>query len=199
MKQIDPKSVTPAVVYSTMIRAINPRPIAWVSTLSPAGISNLAPFSYFNGIGSQPAALMFSVVNHPDGRKKDTTRNIESSGQFVVNIPSFDHVQAVQSSADAFDYEESELEALDLTPIASLKVAPPRVLECRVHLECELFQHVVVGEGPLAANLFIGKILMMHVDETVLDENEKIQPEALDTIGRMGGRAYCRTRDRFLP
>ena len=84
--QLDPEIDNPTDIYSTMIRAITPRPIAWVSTISPSGVTNLAPFSYFNGICSKPAALMFSPVNRPDGSKKDTVLNVEAIGQFVVNL-----------------------------------------------------------------------------------------------------------------
>ena len=197
--KIDPDSADPKLLYSTMIRVINPRPIAWVSTVSPQGIPNLAPFSYFNGVGSRPPTLMFSVVNHPDGRKKDTTLNIEANSQFVVNIGSFRHAREIQLTAEPFEYGVNEFEQSGVKQLPSDKIAPPRVAECAVQIECELFQQVNVGEGPLAANLFIGKIVLMHIDEQVLDGSGKVDPNLLDTIGRMGGREYCRTQDRFIP
>lgn len=195
--QIDPEQVSPSLVYSTMIRAITPRPIAWVSTVSPNGFTNLAPYSYFNGICSQPAALMFSPVNKPDGSKKDTVLNIEANKQFVVNVVPYSTAESMFKTAEGLDYEVSEFESAGLTEKPSHKVAPPGVGESPIQFECELIQIVPVGEGPLAANVIIGKILLMNIDDKILNEAGKIDPELVDTIGRMGGLAYCRTSDRF--
>ncbi len=195
--QIDPAKEDPTIVYSTMIRAITPRPIAWVSTISSDGITNVAPFSYFNGICSDPAAIMFSPVNRPDGSKKDTVRNIESNGQFVVNVVPFSTAQAMFDSSADFEFGVSEFQEVGLTTLPSSRVKPPGVAESPIQFECELIQIVPVGNGPLAANVIIGKILLMNISDEVLDERGKIDPEKLDVIGRMGGRSYCRTTDRF--
>ena len=195
--QIDPETEEPSRVYSTMIRAITPRPIAWVSTISPNGITNLAPFSYFNGICSRPAALMFSPVNKADGSKKDTVRNIESNGQFVVNLVPFAVAEPMFKTASDYEYETSEFESVGLTEKPSQRVKPPGVAESPIQFECELIQIVPVGEGPLAANVIIGKILLMNIADEVLGENGKIDPALLDTVGRMGGMSYCRTSERF--
>lgn len=194
---IDPELESPAAVYAAMIRAITPRPIAWVSTLSPAGVSNLAPFSYFNGVCSKPAALMFSPVNRPDGSKKDTVLNIEATKQFVVNVVPFAVAKPMFQTAGDFEYEVSEFAAAGLTERPSQRVAPPAVAESPIQFECELIEIVRVGEGPLAANVIIGKILLMQVDERVLNEAGKIDPGRLDTVGRLGGFEYSRTGDRF--
>ena len=195
--KIDPEFESPASVYSWMIRAITPRPIAWVSTISPNGITNLAPYSYFNGVCSLPPALMFSPVNKPDGSKKDTVRNIEDNGQFVVNMVPFEMAKPMFATAGEFEYEETEFEVAGVTPVGSERVKPPRVVESPIQFECELIQIVPVGEGPLAANVVIGKILLMHVDDEILNEAGKIDPSQADLIGRMGGRDYCRTTERF--
>lgn len=195
--QIDFEEADPKLIYSLMIRAINPRPIAWVSTLSPVGVSNLAPFSFFNGVGSQPASLMFSIVNLPDGTKKDTLINIEATSEFVVNVVSFESAASMAKTAEPFDYEISEFDEAGLTPRPSFRVQPPSVLESPIQFECQLVQVVPVGEGPMAANIVIGQILQMNIDDSVLNEEQKIDPGKLDTIGRMGGRDYCQTRQRF--
>ena len=195
--QIDPETEDASLVYSTMIRAITPRPIAWVSTISARGITNLAPFSYFNGICSRPAALMFSPVNKPDGSKKDTVRNIESNGQFVVNLVPFAAAESMFKTAGDYEYETSEFDSVGLTEKASQRVKPPGVAESPVQFECELIQIVPVGEGPLAANVIIGKILMMNIADAVIGAQGKIDPALLDTVGRMGGQSYCRTTERF--
>ena len=180
-----------------MIRAITPRPIAWVSTISPGGVTNLAPFSYFNGVCSRPAALSISVVNKPDGSKKDSVRNIEANGEFVVNVVPSQLANQMLQSAGEFDYEESEFDVTGLTPSLSKLVKPPGVKESPVQFECKMMQLVPIGEGPMAANLIIGEILGIVIDESVLDENKKLDAAKLDSIGRMGGREYCRTHDRF--
>ncbi|MDC0311344.1 flavin reductase family protein [bacterium] len=180
-----------------MIRAITPRPIAWVSTVSPTGVTNLAPFSYFNGICSSPAALMFSPVNRPDGSPKDTLVNIRDNGEFVVNVVPFSIAQPMFETAGDFQYETSEFSEVGLTPAPSKKVQPPGVQESPIQFECEVIQIVPVGEGPLAANVIIGKIVLINIADNILDDDQKIDPAKLDTIGRMGGRSYSRTIDRF--
>jgi flavin reductase (DIM6/NTAB) family NADH-FMN oxidoreductase RutF len=195
--QLDPEIDNPTDIYSTMIRAITPRPIAWVSTISPSGVTNLAPFSYFNGICSKPAALMFSPVNRPDGGKKDTVLNVEANGQFVVNMVPYSLADQMFATSADMEYEISEFEAVGLTPQASDRVKPPRVAESPVRFECEVMQIVHIGEGPLAANVVIGKILVIDILESVLDDRQKIDPALLDTVGRLGGRSYCRTSNRF--
>ena len=194
---IEPENSDPKLVYATMIRAVTPRPIAWVATVSPNGTTNLAPFSYFNAVSTRPAALMFSVVNHPDGSKKDTCRNIETTKQFTVNIVPFSLAQPMQQTSAEFEYEVSEFEQAGLTARPSQQVRPPVVAESPIHFECELRQIVNVGQGPLAANVIFGNILLIEVADRVLDEGGKIDPALVDSIGRLGGRGYCRTTDRF--
>lgn len=195
--QIDPSKATAKEIYSLMIRAITPRPIAWVSTQSNEGINNLAPFSYFNGVCSAPPALCFSPVNKLDGSKKDTVINIESNGQFVVNLVPHELAKSMHQTSAEYPSDVSEFDSVQLTPLDSLKIKPPRIAESPVQFECELLQLIPIGEGPLAANLIIGKILLFHIDDSVLDDRKKIDPDKLDTIGRMGGLEYATTRDRF--
>ena len=140
---------------------------------------------------------MFSPVNRLDGSKKDTVRNIESNGQFVVNLVPFTIAESMFKTAGDYEYETSEFESVGLTEKSSEWVKPPRVAETSIQFECELIQIVPVGEGPLAANVIIGKILLMHISDDILDDQGKIDPGLHDTIGRMGGLSYCRTTDRF--
>ena len=194
---IDPAQLTPRDIYQHMVRAITPRPIAWVSTMSPEGVLNLAPYSFFNGVSANPPSIVFSPVNRRDGSKKDTVLNIEATQQFVVNIVPHALGEAMSQTAATFDPDVSEFEECGLTSIASERVKPPRLKESPVQMECELIQIVHVGEGPLAANLIIGRILLMHVADAVLDDDGQIDPAKLDTIGRLGGSSYATTRDRF--
>jgi flavin reductase (DIM6/NTAB) family NADH-FMN oxidoreductase RutF len=197
MKTFDPSAIAARDIYRLMIGLITPRPIAWVSSISPGGVINLAPFSFYNGVAASPPTILFSAVNHRDGRKKDTVVNVEATGEFVVNVVSYELREPMNVTSEEIPYEMDELAKAGLTVLPSVRVTPPRVKEARAHLECTVHQIVRVGEGPLAANLVIGRILLIHVDEQVLDPAGSIDPAALDTIGRMGGEGYVRTTDRF--
>ncbi len=140
---------------------------------------------------------MFSPVNRPDGSPKDTLVNIRDNGEFVVNVVPFSIAQTMFETAGDFQYETSEFSEVGLTPAPSKKVQPPGVQESPIQFECEVIQIVPVGEGPLAANVIIGKIVLMNIADNILDKNQKIDQAKLDTIGRMGGRSYSRTTDRF--
>ena len=173
-----------------------PRPIAWVSTVSNDGVANLAPFSFFSGVTASPPSIMFSPVNRPDGSSKDTVVNIRDSGQFVINVVPFALAEQMNLTSAEFPAETSEFEAAGVTPIASVKVVPPGVQESPIQMECELIQIVEIGQGPLAANLVIGKILLVRVADQVTTGG-RIDAGKLDAIGRLGGRSYCRSLDQF--
>jgi flavin reductase (DIM6/NTAB) family NADH-FMN oxidoreductase RutF len=194
---IDPETTPVQEVYRTLTACVTPRPIAWVSTVSPSGVPNLAPFSFFNAVGANPPAVMFSPVNRRDGSRKDTVRNVEATGEFVLNIVSAVLAHPMNATSAELPYETSEFAAAGLTPVPAARVRPPRVAEAQVHLECVLHKVVPVGDGPLSANVVIGRVVLINAHEGVLDAFGQIDPEKLDTIGRMGGALYARTRDRF--
>lgn len=193
----DPNALSIGSLYSLMIRAITPRPIAWVSTLSPAGISNLAPFSYFAGVGSNPPALFISIANRPDGSKKDSLRNIEASGEWVVNVVPYGLRESMVRTADELPYECSEFAHTGLSEVPSQRVRPPGVREAPIQLECQLLEIVRIGQGASAANSVFGQIVWIRIADHVLTNEGKLDPERVDTIGRLGGLSYCRTTDRF--
>lgn len=195
--QIDPASLAPRDMYQLMIAAITPRPIAWVSTISPRGITNLAPFSFFNGVAANPPTIVFSPVNHRDGSKKDTVVNVEQTSELVVNVVDFASREAMNATSSEIDYELSEFERFGVAAAPSVKVRPPRVATSPVSFECVLHQIVPVGSGALAANLIIARIVFVHVDERVRGADGRLDPAALDTIGRLGADHYTRTTDRF--
>lgn len=194
---IDPDQLAPHKIYQHMVRAITPRPIAWVSTASADGVLNLAPYSFFNGVSANPPSVVFSPVNRRDGSKKDTVVNIEATKQFVVNVVPYALGEVMNQTAATLDPEISEFEENGLTPVDSVRITPPRLKESPIQMECELIQIVHVGEGPLAANLVIGRILLMHIDDEIVDPDGQIDPAKLDAIGRLGGTSYATTRDRF--
>ncbi len=197
MQQFDPDQLEIRDVYALMTRTIVPRPIVWVSSCSADGYVNLAPFSYFNGLCSRPPAIMFSPTNWPDGREKDTTRNIRQTEQFVVNIVPHRMADAMVKTSGDFDQRINEFDIADLQPLPSLRVRPPRVAGSPVQMECQLIQIVNVGTGALAANVIIGQIILFHVDPKVIDDRGRIDAGRLDALGRLGGREYCTTRERF--
>ena len=193
----DPAEVRPAVFYQHMVHCIVPRPIAWVSTVGKSGTTNVAPFSYFTGVGSRPPSLLFCPANNKEGQPKDTLRNIQEAGDFVVNIVSFPLTDQMNSTAAELAPEESEFEAFGLTPSESFKVKSPGVAESHVQFECTTLQILNLGDGPGGANIVIGKVVYVHIDDSVVGARDLVDPELLDAIGRMGGISYCRTKQRF--
>jgi len=194
---IDPSVASPRDIYKVMISCITPRPIAWVSSISPRGVPNLAPFSFFNGVGANPPTVVFCPVNRRDGSRKDTLINIEATPEFVVNIVPYSLAVPMNATSGELPYEVNEFDVAKLTPEPSVKVKVPRVKEAPVHFECVLHQIINVGSGPLGANLVIGRIVWMDISDSVLDSAGQIDARKLDTIGRMGGALYARTTDLF--
>ncbi len=184
-------------IYKLMVGVIVPRPIAFVSSLSPQGIRNLAPFSFFTGISANPPVICFSpMVRSSDGRRKDTLWNIEATGEFVVNIVSEDFAEQMNVCSMEFAPEVDEFEASGLMSLASDLVRPPRVAESRVSMECRLLQVVHVSEKPLGGSIVLGEVLRFHIADEIL-RDYKVDPDVLRPIGRMGGPTYVRTTDRF--
>lgn len=194
---LDFTSLSAREAYGWMISTILPRPIAWVSTISVDGKTNLAPFSFFQGITSNPPTLMFSPVNTRDGVKKDTVRNIEQVPEFVVNLVPFALADQMNASSAMLPYGESEFAAYGIESRPSERVRPPRVAAAPVAFECKLDRFVHIGEGPLAANVVFGRILVAHIAEPVLGADGKPDPAKLDLIGRLGGESFARITDRF--
>ena len=194
---LDFTALEPRRAYGWMAGLIMPRPIAWVSTISADGRTNLAPFSFFNGVTSNPPTLLFSAVNNRGGVKKDTVRNIEAVPEFVVNIVPHALAGPMNACASLLPHGESEFEAFGIASAASTKIRPPRVALAPAAFECVLDRIILIGEGAGAANLVIGRIVALHVDEAVLGAEGGVDAAKLDVIGRLGGDDYVTTRDRF--
>jgi flavin reductase (DIM6/NTAB) family NADH-FMN oxidoreductase RutF len=185
-------------IYGWMTSTIAPRPIAWASTISADGRNNLAPFSFFQGITSNPPTLMFVPVNNRDGQPKDTVRNILQVPEFVINVVSYALAEPMNATAATLPYGESEAEKFGIAMTPSTKVRPPRVAAAPVAFECTLDRIVTIGEGPLAANVVFGRIHLVHIGDAVLGPDGRIDPAKLDLIGRLSGDWYCRTTERFM-
>jgi flavin reductase (DIM6/NTAB) family NADH-FMN oxidoreductase RutF len=184
-------------VYQALVGVVTPRPIAWVTSVDPQGRVNLAPFSFFNAFGANPPVVVFSPTLRRDGSKKDTLLNIEATGEFVINAAVAALAEQVNQTSKELPRGESEAAFAGLNTVASHKVRPPRIAASPVHLECRLRQIIPIGDGPIAANLIIGDVLVIHIDDAVLDANGKADPRKLQTVARLGGDFWCRTTDLF--
>ena len=190
--QIDPASLSSREAYRLMISCIIPRPIAFVTTLSRDGVSNLAPFSFFNGVSSDPPVISIAVATKRDGSKKDTWRNIEETGEFVVNVVVPELMDAVIIGARELPHNVSELELSGLKTAPSAVVKPPRLADSPINLECRLLQIVEVEE----TGLILGRVVMVHAKDEILDGG-RVDPRRLTFVGRMGDDLYCRVSDLF--
>jgi flavin reductase (DIM6/NTAB) family NADH-FMN oxidoreductase RutF len=197
--KVDPANLSAGAAYFWQAATILPRPIAWASTLNEDGSANLAPFSFFTGVSSDPPTCLICVSRkkrEPDGTRppKDTWRNIERTGEFVIHVVNDALGAQMNATSRDFPYGTDEVAAVGLTKVASQKVAAPRIAEAPVAMECKLDRIVEIGRDGTA--IIIGEIVLWHVrDELVVDG--KLDLGRLDAIGRMGGSTYVRTRELF--
>ncbi len=210
---LDPGQLSTTDRYKLLIGAIVPRPIALISTLCPSGTPNLAPFSFFAGVSSEPMTLLFCPANKGDGSMKDTLRNClpighadlpaspaaaRGQGEFVVNIVSRAFAERMAACAEELEYGMSEFDLSGLSRAASRVVAPARVGESLVSFECRTEQVIRLAPGtPSGGNIVLGRVVHVHAADGVINDRLHVDPAALDAVGRMGGVGYCTTRERF--
>jgi flavin reductase (DIM6/NTAB) family NADH-FMN oxidoreductase RutF len=194
---VDPASTDYPSVYKLLIGSVVPRPIAFVSTVSPEGGFNVAPFSFFTVASANPPVLVFSVSRRakPDPRK-DTLRNIATAREFVVSIVSEEFGQKMNLCAGDYPPEVDEFQVSGLTPIPSDLVKAPRVAESHVNMECRLLYTIEVSGLEGGGNLVLGQVIRFHIDDAYV-HNYRIDADKLGAIGRMAGNSYTRTSDRF--
>ncbi|MEB3221551.1 MAG: flavin reductase family protein [Candidatus Sericytochromatia bacterium] len=195
---LDPAAGSWNDAYRLVTSVVVPRPIAFVSTLGPDGVPNLAPFSFFTVVCANPLTICFAPMRRgPAAEKKDTLKNLEASGEFVVNVVDERWADAMNLTSADFAPEVSEFEAAGFTPAACEVVKAPRVLESPVSLECQTYQVVEVGQGPGSGSLVIGTVVRAHVrDDVFLDG--AVRPSAgWQPIARCGGATYIRLTDTF--
>ncbi len=182
--------------YKLVTGVVVPRPIAWVSTLNEDGSVNLAPFSFFGLMGSDPAVVAFAPGDRSEGAPKDTARNIGPGGEFVVNLVSAAQAQAMNLTATDFPSGHAEPEHLGIELSASSRVKVPRVTRSPASLECREVQTLLIGR----TRIILGEVLALSIEEGAVQDAAKhyVNTPALDLIGRMGGRGgYTTTRDAF--
>ena len=192
----DMETLPPQDRYKLLAASVVPRPIAWITTKSRAGIVNAAPFSFFNAMGSDPPTLAIGIVPR-EGRLKDTATNILETGEFVVNLVSEANVEAMNVTCIDAPPDVDELELAQLTAVPSRSIAPPRIGESPVSFECRVLSSLVTG--PLQT-IVIGRVVCAHVaDRFVLDARRcHLDTPALRLVARMhGSGVYLRSTDPF--
>ena len=194
MTEFDPAALDPKDQYKLMSGTIIPRPIALVTTIGLHG-TNAAPFSLFQMIGVDPPMLMFSASPRA-GAIKDTVRNIEETGEFVVHIVNGKVLEKMNLCSADFPSEMSEIDFVGFKTAPSMKVKPPRLVECPAQFECKLTQVLRMGNRPNV--VVFGEVVQFHYHEGVVDERLYVQAGELDAIGRLAGNgAYTHITDRF--
>ena len=194
MTEFDAGALDAQTQYKLLIGSITPRPIALVTTLGSQG-PNAAPFSFFNGIGSDPAMIMFSVGNTA-GHAKDTVANILEIPEFVVHIVSDAIKEKMNICAIEYPRGVNEIAEAGFTAMPAKKVRPPRIAEAPIAFECKLVQMLELGRVPY--HVVIGEILYFHFHEGVVDERFHVDVGKVNPIGRLAGRGgYTRITDRF--
>ena len=196
---IRPEDFENAPLYAHLVGAVQPRPIAFASTVDSDGNVNLSPYSFFNVFSANPPVLIFSPVRRGrDGTLKDTLINVQQTGEVVINIVNYDMVQQMSLSSTEYDKDTNEFIKAGLTPLDSEIVKAPRVAESPVQFECKVLEIKELGTDGGAGNLVICEVVCIHINDDVLDENQNIDPFKIDTVARMGGNWYCRSKDAMF-
>lgn len=193
MLRVVPSEVSVPRLHQFLLGCVAPRPIAFASTVDADGNPNLSPFSFFNVMGSNPPVLVFSPSRSGrDNKTKHTLDNIAETGEVVINIVTYAMVQQMSLASAPFAKGVNEFMKSGFTPLASERVKPWRVQESPAHLECKMRDIIRTGDQGSAGNIVICDVLLMHISESVLVEDNKISPYKFDQVARMGGDYYCR-------
>ena len=186
--------------YQLASNAIQPRPIAWVSTQSADGITNLAPFSFFTVACVAPPVLSLTLTWRRAGPglspEKDTLRNLRTTGECVINIVTEALVAVMNQTCGDYPPQTSEIAALGIATTPSQQIAPPGVAASPVRFECRLRQLIPLGEGPGSSHVVLLDVVHVYADDAILS-NGMIDPEKLASVGKLGGDGYARTDTRF--
>jgi len=195
MLSINPQDIPIQQLHGYLLGAVAPRPICFASTVDGEGNVNLSPFSYFNVFSANPPIMIFSPARRVwDNSTKHTLENILKTKEVVINIVSHAMVHQVSLSSTEYAKGINEFTKAGFTELASEKVKPPRVAEAPVQFECKVNDVIALGEEGGAGNLIIAEVLQMHIDETILDNDGKIDPIKIDTVSRLGGNWYSRAK-----
>lgn len=197
MLSFDPKEISERQNYKFLIGTIIPRPIAFVTSVGENDVINGAPFSYFNIVSSNPPMISVAV-QRKNRQMKDTARNITKKKEFVVHIVDQENVKQINETAASLTPDESELPRAKLTTIPSEKIAVPGVKEAKVRFECVLEKVVELGENnEVGVDLLIGKIVHYHIDESIYQEDQRIDANKLAAVSRLAGNNYAEIGEIF--
>jgi len=181
--------------YKLLCALVIPRPIALVTTRNLDGTHNAAPFSFFNVVSEEPAIVVLGFGAHVDKGKKDTPRNIEETGEFVVNMVDRELVNGMRVCATDFPYGESEIDAAGFVLVPSRTISVNRISESPANLECRLFSQLQLSTDRI---LVLGEIQCIHIKDEAFDpKTMRIVPEHYDPLGRLYGTNYGWMRERF--
>ena len=184
---ITPGDLHPRDAYRLMLSIVVPRPIAWVSTLGADGTINLAPFSFFNAVGGTPPTIMVSIGERA-GKPKDTLRNVQETGEFVVHIANEELVEQLNKTSGDWAYGDNEFELAGLTQLPSTDVKPPRIAAAPVAMECKATQIIPVNETHYT--MVLGQVLRYHIREDLLGPDKLVKAVDLGAVARLGGDEY---------
>lgn len=194
---INPETELQKNVYKVLTGTIIPRPIGWISTIDVSGRPNLAPFSFFNAVGEDPPHVMFSAVR-TGNTNKDTLNNVLATGEFVVNLATESLTEAMNTTSAPVPPGISEFDLAGLTTAPSLIVRPPRVLESPVNMECRMVHHYNLEDHKNGgATVIIGRVVMFHIDDSILLDDYKINMEVYKPVARLAGAAYAKLGETF--
>lgn len=194
MLSIHLKDLSPADAQNYLQHAIAPRPICFASTIDKAGNVNLSPFSFFNLFSSNPPVVIFSPARRVrDNTTKHTLENVKEVPEVVINIVDYDMVQQTSLASCEFPKGTDEFIKAGFTQERSSLVKPPMIKESKIKLECRVLEIKALGTEGGAGNLVICEVLCMHMDESILDENNKIDQLKMHHVARLGGDWYCKT------
>lgn len=195
MLSIDPKEISTPQLHGYLLGAVAPRPICFASTVDAEGNVNLSPYSFFNVFSANPPIMIFSPARRVrDNTTKHTLENVLETKEVVINIVSHAMVQQMSLSSTEYDKGINEFTKAGFTEIPSEKVKPPRVAEAPVQFECKVKDVIALGSEGGAGNLVIAEVVQLHVDESILDADGKIDPVKIDTVSRLGGNWYSRAK-----
>ncbi len=189
---LDLKTLKPSDKQYYLQHVIAPRPICFASTIDKAGNVNLSPFSFFNMFSSNPPIIVFSPARRVrDNTTKHTLQNVLEVPEVVINIVTYDMVQQISLASCEFPKEINEFVKAGFTEIAATMVKPPMVKESKVQLECKVIEVKPLGTEGGSGNLVICEVLVMHIDDSLLDANNKLDQRKINHIARLGGDWYC--------
>jgi flavin reductase (DIM6/NTAB) family NADH-FMN oxidoreductase RutF len=186
--------------YNPFKSCVIPRPVGWVSTVSHDGIVNLAPFSMFNQLGYDPPIVMFSGSNRPGtGQRKDSVTNAEETGEFVVNMATWELRDKIAMTSRFVEADVDEFEIAGLTKTPSRFVTPPRVAESPIHLECRYHSTMTLpsNQRSTAHHVVVGNVVGIHIRDDVLTEDGKIDVLSIRPLARLGYLDYTSVTEVF--